>query len=118
LGADTPNVRLFISHAKADLAATDEAAKKIHSFVVSDTTGKAFFGVNDLRPGESLDAQLDHRPGRAQIRTGLRNRNPSYRLIPQGEPLAHVNVRISLGRQIDVQYFAGKGSLFQDLWEL
>jgi hypothetical protein len=53
------NVQLFISHAKADLAATDEAATKIHSFVTSDTTGKAFFDANDLRPGESLDEQLD-----------------------------------------------------------
>ena len=53
------NVQLFISHAKADLAATDEAAKKIHAFVTNDTTGKAFFDANDLRPGESLDEQLD-----------------------------------------------------------
>lgn len=56
---DRGNVQLFISHAKADLAATDEAAKKIHKFVTADTTGKAFFDANDLRPGESLDEQLD-----------------------------------------------------------
>jgi len=53
------NVQLFVSHAKADLAATDGAAKKIHAFVKTDTTGNSFFDVNDLRPGESLEAQLD-----------------------------------------------------------
>lgn len=53
------NVQLFVSHAKADLSATDEAARKVHTFVTTDTTGKAFFDANDLRPGESLDAQLD-----------------------------------------------------------
>src|ERR1043166_4195925 len=53
------NVRLFVSHAKADLEATDQAARKIHQFVVTDTTGKSFFDVNDLRPGESLEAQID-----------------------------------------------------------
>lgn len=53
------NVQLFISHAKADLAATDEAAKKVHEYVTTDTTGKAFFDTTDLRPGESLDEQLD-----------------------------------------------------------
>jgi hypothetical protein len=56
---DRGNVQLFISHAKADLVATDEVAKKIHTFVTNDTTGKAFFDANDLRPGESLDEQLD-----------------------------------------------------------
>ena len=53
------NVQLFVSHAKADLATTDEAARKIHEFVVTDTTGRAFFDANELRPGESLDEQLD-----------------------------------------------------------
>ncbi|HKP04434.1 MAG TPA: CHAT domain-containing protein [Chthoniobacterales bacterium] len=56
-GGQSP--QLFISHAKADLTATDEAAKKIHAFAVTDTTGKAFFDATDLRPGESLEGQLD-----------------------------------------------------------
>ncbi len=53
------NVQLFISHAKADLEATGDAAKLIHSFVVSDTTGKAFFDATELKPGESLTEQID-----------------------------------------------------------
>ena len=61
------NVRLFISHAKADLSATGEAAKKIHDFVVRDTTGQAFFDVNDLRPGESLERQLDRAVSRGVL---------------------------------------------------
>lgn len=52
-------VQLFISHAKADLKGTDDAAKQIHDHVVTNSTGKAFFDTTDLRPGESLDEQLD-----------------------------------------------------------
>ena len=54
------NVRLFVSHAKADLAASNDAAKKIHEFIVTDTTGQSFFDATDLRPGESLSDQLDN----------------------------------------------------------
>ncbi len=59
LDREEQSVQIFVSHAKADLAATDEAARKIHSFVVSDTTGRAFFDANDLHAGESLSGQLD-----------------------------------------------------------
>jgi len=52
------NINLFISHAKDDIAATDEAAKKIHSFVTIDTIGKSFFDTGDLRPSESLGEKL------------------------------------------------------------
>lgn len=53
------NVQLFISHAKADLEATGQAAKIIHDFVVTDTTGRAFFDAMALKPGESLTDQID-----------------------------------------------------------
>ena len=61
------NVRLFISHAKADVADTDGAAKRIHDYVVTDSTGKAFFDTTDLRPGESLDGQLDNAVSRGVL---------------------------------------------------
>ncbi|MFG0263491.1 MAG: CHAT domain-containing protein [Novipirellula sp. JB048] len=51
--------QLFVSHAKADLAYTDAAAKKIHDYVVTDGTGSAFFDSVDLHAGESLAEQLD-----------------------------------------------------------
>jgi hypothetical protein len=59
LEPDPATVQLFVSHAKADVNATDDAAKKIHDYVVTDSTGKAFFDTTDLHPGESLDEQLD-----------------------------------------------------------
>jgi hypothetical protein len=49
---------LFVSHAKADLAATEDAAKKIHDFTVTDTTGKAFFDATSLEAGKPLAEQL------------------------------------------------------------
>ena len=51
--------QLFVSHSKADLKETDNAAKQIHDHVVTDTTGRAFFDAMALRPGESLSGQLD-----------------------------------------------------------
>lgn len=51
--------QLFVSHAKADLTATDAAAKRIHDYVVTDSTGRAFFDTVDLHAGESLEGQLD-----------------------------------------------------------
>jgi CHAT domain-containing protein len=56
LEPDRKSVRLFISHAEAD--ASDAAAKQIHDYVVTDTTGRAFFDAVGLRPGESLSDQL------------------------------------------------------------
>jgi len=53
-----PPARLFVSHAKADLPATGAAAKRIYDYVVTDSTGAAFFDTRDLRPGESLEDQL------------------------------------------------------------
>ena len=55
---EVEGVRLFISHAKADLEATGAAAKKIHDHVVTDGTGRAFFDATDLHAGESLTGQL------------------------------------------------------------
>ncbi len=51
--------QLFVSHAKADIEATDAAAKRIHDYVVTDGTGSAFFDAVDLHAGESLEDQLD-----------------------------------------------------------
>jgi CHAT domain-containing protein len=59
LEPDCENVRLFVSYAKADLAASNAAAKQIHDYIATDTTGRAFFDAADLRPGESLSDQLD-----------------------------------------------------------
>lgn len=56
-------VKLFISHAKADLAATEDAATKIHDYVVTDGTGKAFFDATGLHAGESTGGQLDEAAG-------------------------------------------------------
>lgn len=53
------SVQLFVSHSKADLENSGNAAKKIHQFVVSDTTGKAFFDATELKAGESLSDQID-----------------------------------------------------------
>ena len=50
---------LFVSHAKADLASTGDAAKKIHDYVVSDTTGNSFFDVTDLGAGHSIGKQIN-----------------------------------------------------------
>ena len=57
------NVRLFVSHAKADLAASNDAAKQVHDFVVTDTTGQAFFDAVSLEAGTSLADQLDNAVG-------------------------------------------------------
>jgi hypothetical protein len=51
--------RLFVSHAMADLRAKDAAAKRIHDYVVTDSTGRTFFDAVDLRAGETLVRQLD-----------------------------------------------------------
>ncbi len=53
------NVRLFVSHAKADLAATNNAAKEVHDHIVTETTGHAFFDAVSLEAGRSLTQQLD-----------------------------------------------------------
>ncbi len=57
--ADRGKVRLFISHSKADLEPSGDAARRIHDYVVTDGTGQAFFDTNDLHPGESLVSQID-----------------------------------------------------------
>lgn len=59
LEPERKNVRLFVSHAKADLSASDNAAKLIHDYIVTDTTGQSFFDVVSLQAGESLARQLD-----------------------------------------------------------
>lgn len=67
LDPDPVAVRLFVSHAKADLQASEWAAKKIHDYVVTEGTGSAFFDTTDLRPGESLPEQLDEAVGRGVV---------------------------------------------------
>ena len=52
--------RLFISHSKADLEATKDAAAEIHRYVVNDTTGNTFFDVNDICPGRSIQEQINN----------------------------------------------------------
>ncbi|MEO5913789.1 MAG: CHAT domain-containing protein [Luteolibacter sp.] len=56
---DENRIRLFISHAKADLESTNEAARRIHDYVVTDGSANAFFDTNDLHPGESLESQVE-----------------------------------------------------------
>ncbi len=63
LTGNEAGIQLFLSHAKADLPATDEAAKLIHDHVVTDTTGAAFFDTRDLLPGHDLEQQLERATG-------------------------------------------------------
>jgi CHAT domain-containing protein len=56
---DGKKAQLFVSHSKADMKATGEAAMAVHEYVVNDTTGSAFFDVNDLAAGQSLEEQID-----------------------------------------------------------
>jgi CHAT domain-containing protein len=58
-GAADGAAQLFISHAKVDLARTDKAAEKLHQYVVTETTGKAFFDKVSVLPGEELAEQLE-----------------------------------------------------------
>ncbi len=58
LGHNQQKPQLFISHAKADLAKTNHAAKRIHKYVVNNTTGSAFYDQLSLSPGHSLKSQL------------------------------------------------------------
>ncbi|MCA8963094.1 MAG: toll/interleukin-1 receptor domain-containing protein, partial [Planctomycetes bacterium] len=55
-------VRVFISHAKADLDPTGRVAGEILSYLQNRTRIKAFFDALDLQPGNDLIEQL----GRAQ----------------------------------------------------
>jgi hypothetical protein len=59
---DSP--QLFVSHAKADLAATEDAAKKIHDYVATDSTGSAFFDKVKLKAGKPLADQLKENTSR------------------------------------------------------
>ncbi|MDF1738624.1 MAG: CHAT domain-containing protein [Verrucomicrobiales bacterium] len=61
--AENQGVQVFISHAKADLSPTEKAAETIRNFILTDGTGKAFFDVNSLNSGESLEEQLDTAAG-------------------------------------------------------
>lgn len=57
---DPHKLRVFISHAKGDLASTGDAAEKIRDHLQAATTaGKPFFDKTTLLPGEELDAQID-----------------------------------------------------------
>ncbi|HRI12797.1 MAG TPA: CHAT domain-containing protein [Verrucomicrobiota bacterium] len=50
---------LFISHAKKDLAVTQNAAEAIRNYVATDTTAQAFFDTNKLAAGISLKKQIE-----------------------------------------------------------
>ncbi len=63
LEPERKKVRLFVSHAKADLAASASAAKSVHDHIVTETTGHAFFDTVSLEAGESLADQLDSAVG-------------------------------------------------------
>ncbi len=56
---DASRMRLFVSHAKADMAATGSAAKAIADHVATDRTGSAFFDATGLHAGRSLSEQLE-----------------------------------------------------------
>jgi hypothetical protein len=58
-GGDNSAAQLFISHAKVDLARTEKAAEKLHQYVVTETTGQAFFDKVSVLPGEELAEQLE-----------------------------------------------------------
>lgn len=60
---DSYSSRLFISHAKADLEPTDNAAERIRSYISSETTGAAFFDKVSILPGEDLTATIDRAAG-------------------------------------------------------
>lgn len=55
---DEPRGTLFISHAKADLASTEAAAKQIAEFANNKSTWPAFFDQIKLLAGTSLAKQL------------------------------------------------------------
>ena len=54
---------LFVSHAKVDRSATNDAAKNIREYVSDDAIGAAFFNVVDLGGGRSIE----------ELRDGARN---------------------------------------------
>lgn len=51
--------RLFISHAKTDLAATQNAAEAIRNYLKTDTTARGFFDAVDLGTGIRLRPQIE-----------------------------------------------------------
>lgn len=56
--------RLFISHAKGDLDATERAAEKIRDYIQSTTTSdKPFFDTVSLLAGDELGEQIDDHAG-------------------------------------------------------
>ena len=63
LEPERKNVRLFVSHAKADLVASEDAAKLVHDYIVTETTGHAFFDTISLQAGKPLAEQLNDAAG-------------------------------------------------------
>lgn len=59
LAEDRDQVTLFVSHAKADLGATKQAAANIANYAKTQTTGRAFFDKTELLGGEPIGDQLD-----------------------------------------------------------
>lgn len=52
------NVQLFVSHAKADLNATNKAAEIISTYIKTNTTGQAFFDKVSILVGHDAAKQL------------------------------------------------------------
>lgn len=67
LEPDRSKVQIFVSHSKADLDSTGQAASAIVRHVKTDTTGRAFFDAVDLEPGASLAEQIDAAAGRGVL---------------------------------------------------
>lgn len=63
LGKSDGEIRLFVSHAKADLSSTQSAAKQMYDYTTTEGTGKAFFDATDLYAGRSLADQLENATG-------------------------------------------------------
>jgi hypothetical protein len=61
---DAHITQLFISHAKADVVATGNAAKLLHDHVTQNSTGKAFFDSVTLLSGDGLAEQIEADAGR------------------------------------------------------
>ncbi len=56
---DDQSTQLFISHAKADVGATQNAAKLLHDYVTQNSTGRAFFDSVTLLAGDALAEQIE-----------------------------------------------------------
>ncbi|MEM9368572.1 MAG: CHAT domain-containing protein [Planctomycetota bacterium] len=86
LAPDGQSPVLFLSHAKADLKPTKQAAKKIADYAKTNATTKAFFDRTELLVGESLQRQLDFATSRG-VFVAVRGDSYSSRIWCQHELL-------------------------------